>query len=39
MMNTIPVPINTNYIVNGLDNVKDYYIDAISKTVALYSNI
>ena len=26
--NTIPIPINTNFLVGGLNNVKNYYVDS-----------
>ncbi len=29
--NTIPIPINSNFVVGGLSNVTNYYIDSLNK--------
>lgn len=36
--NTIPIPINTNYIVGGLNNVINYYLDAQAGRKSLIAN-
>lgn len=36
--NTVPVPINSNFIVGGLSNIINYYIDATGGRKALISN-
>lgn len=35
---TIPIPINSNFIVGGLGHIKNYYIDAIGGRKALIMN-
>ena len=39
--NTIPIPINSNFVVGGLSNVTNYYIDALAgrKSVIMNSNV
>lgn len=36
--NTVPVPINSNFLVGGLSNIINYYIDATGGRKALISN-
>lgn len=36
--NTVPVPINSNFLVGGLTNIINYYIDATGGRKALISN-
>jgi hypothetical protein len=36
--NTMPIPINSNLIVNGLSNVTNYYIDAVGGRKSLIAN-
>lgn len=39
--NTIPIPINSNFVVGGLSNVTNYYIDALGgrKSVIMNNNV
>lgn len=36
--NTIPIPINSNFIVGGLDNITNYYLDAQASRKPLIAN-
>lgn len=36
--NTIPLPINSNFIVGGLNNIRDYYLDAQAARKPLIAN-
>jgi hypothetical protein len=36
--NTVPIPINSNFIVGGLSNITNYYIDAIGGRKAVIMN-
>lgn len=36
--NTIPIPINSNFLVGGLENITNYYIDSLGGRKALIMN-
>lgn len=36
--NTIPIPINTNYVVGGLNTISNYYLDAQAARKSLIAN-